>query len=261
MKLFDSHFHYDEKDGDPAEYWNRIKIPELAYALAVGADYQQSRQARHFAHEIEGAWFACGAHPEYADQYGPDIRMFDEFRHDPKLVAIGEIGLDYYYENSHRESQLALLEKFLELALEWQLPAVVHCRDLDDRDLAYADAYDRLRDFTRSGGTVDVHCFSGTTVWAGKFLDLGAYLGVTGMVTFKKAENIRTLARYLPDDRLLIETDSPYLAPVPYRGQPNHPGYVIKVAEKLAELKNITTEQLAAITTANAARLLKVTLP
>jgi len=117
-----------------------------------------------------------------------------------------------------------------------------------------------LRDFASAGGVMDIHCFSGSIPWAEKFLDLGAYLGITGMITFPKAENIRALLRYIPEGRLLLETDSPYLAPVPYRGKTNHPGYLIKVAEKIAELKNLSVDQVAEATTANAAGFFGLTL-
>jgi len=261
MKLFDSHFHFYSTEGTPQEYWERIKIPELAYAMAAGADYQESQLAQKFAQEIDGAWFGCGVHPHNADQYISDISMFNEFRHERKLAAIGEIGLDYYYETSDRKNQQIVMEKFLALALDWELPAIIHCRDLDEREDAYEDTYGRLRDFANAGGEMTVHCFAGTTEWAKKFLDLGAYLGVTGMVTFPKAENIRSAVKYIPNDRILLETDSPYLAPVPYRGKTNHPGYLIKVAEKVAEVKNCAAEEIAEFTTANAARLFKLELP
>lgn len=255
MKLFDTHFHFYDKDGSPEEYWAKIRIPELAYVMAVGADYEESKLAHSFSYAIDEAWFACGVHPHSAAKYVNGIAMFDEFRGQRKLAAIGEIGLDYYYENSDRRVQWTVMEKFLALALEWQLPAIVHCRDLDERDDAYRETYSMIRDFSAAGGRCVIHCFAGTPAWAEKFLDLGAYLGITGMVTFPKAENIRMLIRYIPEDRLLIETDSPYLAPVPYRGKPNHPGYLIKVAEKIAELKNCSPDEVAAVTTANAFKL------
>ncbi len=252
MKLFDTHFHYYSDDGEPEEYWEKIKISELAYVLAAGADFEESRMAQKFAADIKNAWFAAGVHPHSADKYADGIGMFQEFKGADKLVAIGEIGIDYYYENSDRQSQWQIMEEFLELALEWNLPAIIHCRDLDGKEHAYYDTYRIMRDFAASGGRFDVHCFSGTIDWAEKFLEIGAWIGITGMVTFPKADNIRELLKYVPDNRLLLETDSPYLAPIPYRGKPNNPGYLIKVAEKVAAEKNISIEKLAKITTANA---------
>jgi TatD DNase family protein len=251
MKLFDTHFHFYEKNGKPEEFWDAIKIPELEYVMAVGADFEESRFARDFAHTIDNSWYAAGVHPHSADEVD-GIACFDEFAGDDKLKAVGEIGLDYFYENSEREVQKKVMQMFLEKALDLDLPAIVHCRDQNDKDQAYVDAFGMLSDFSKSGGRFELHCFAGTPFWAEKFLDLGAYLGVTGIVTFPAAQNIRDAVKVIPVDRLLIETDSPYLAPVPHRGKPNNPGYVIEVAKKVAEVKNITVEECAEITTDNA---------
>ncbi len=252
MKLFDTHFHFYEKNGKPEEFWAKIKIPELEYVMAVGADYEESKTARKFAHAIDNSWYAVGIHPHGADEIKDGINCFDDFIGDEKLVAIGEIGLDYFYENSEREIQKKVMLQFLEKALDLDLPAIVHCRDQNDKDQAYVDAYGMLSDFSKDGGSFELHCFAGTPFWAEKFLDIGAYLGVTGIVTFPAAQNIRKSVNVIPLNRLLIETDSPYLAPVPHRGKPNNPGYVIEVAKKVAEVKKISVEECAKITTANA---------
>jgi len=251
MKLFDTHFHFYEKNGNPEEYWEKIKIPELEYVMAVGADYEESKIARQFANAIDNSWYAAGVHPHGADEI-EGIDCFDEFAGDEKLVAIGEIGLDYFYENSERDIQKKVMQQFLEKALELDLPAIVHCRDQNDKDQAYVDAYGMLADFSKAGGRFELHCFAGTPFWAEKFLDIGAYLGVTGIVTFPAAKNIRESVNVIPVDKLLIETDSPYLAPVPHRGKPNNPSYVIEVAKKVAEVKKISVEECAELTTANA---------
>ncbi len=257
MELFDTHFHF-YGEVSPEEYFAGVKTPELACLLAAGADFDESVKARLFAERIECAWFAAGVHPHSASGYAGDIAMFDQFRNHPKLAAIGELGLDFYYENSEKQIQYAVFEKFLALALEWSLPAIVHCRDKDDKFDAYAECYTLLKDFARSGGRFVVHCFAGTPAWAEKFLELGAFIGITGIVTFPKALNIHENIRIIPDDRLLIETDSPYLAPVPYRGKINNPGYLIKVAEKIALLRGCPVEDIADITTANAFRFFNI---
>ncbi|MDA3800429.1 MAG: TatD family hydrolase [Kiritimatiellae bacterium] len=258
MKLFDTHFHFYDKNGEPEEYWNEIKIPELEYVLAVGADFEESKVARDFASKIDNSWFAAGVHPHGADEIKDGIACFDEFKNDDKLVAIGEIGLDYFYENSERETQKKIMELFLEQALKLNLPAIVHCRDQNDKDQAYLDAFEMLKDFSKDGGQFELHCFAGTPFWAENFLDLGAYLGVTGIVTFPAAKNIRDSVKVIPLDRLLVETDSPYLAPVPHRGKPNNPGYVIEVAKKVAEVKGITADECAKITTKNAFEFFRI---
>jgi TatD DNase family protein len=251
MELFDTHFHYYDKEQSPREYYEEIKTPELKYLLAAGADLEESRIARRFAEEIENSWFSSGVHPHSAAEF-KNIEAFDEFKDHNKLAAIGEIGLDYFYDNSPRRIQRSVMEQFLVLALQWNLPALIHLRDADGKFDAYADGLTMLKDFSGDGGCFVVHCFSGTPGWAEKFLELGAFLGITGIVTFPKAVNIRETLRVIPDKRLLIETDSPYLAPVPYRGKTNNPGYVIKVAEKIAEERGRTVEEIAELTTSNA---------
>ena len=132
---------------------------------------------------------------------------------------------------------------------------MVHCRDKADSVLAYADAYSLLKPFAERGGKFVLHCYAGTPDYAEKFAALGSYFGVGGMITFGKADNIRELAKLLPADRLLLETDAPYLAPKPYRGKPNHSRYIPLIGAKLAEVRGITPEECARLTTANAARL------
>ncbi len=251
MELFDTHFHYYDKEQSPQEYYEEIKTPELKYLLAAGADLEESRIARRFAEEIENSWFSAGVHPHSAAEF-KNIEAFDEFKDHNKLAAIGEIGLDYFYDNSPRKIQRSVMEQFLALALQWNLPALIHLRDADGKFDAYADGLAMLKDFAGDGGRFVVHCFSGTPGWAEKFLELGAFLGVTGIVTFPGAANIRETLQVIPDERLLIETDSPYLAPVPYRGKTNNPGYVIKVAEKIAEERDRTVDKIAELTTDNA---------
>ncbi|MBQ9502544.1 MAG: TatD family hydrolase [Lentisphaeria bacterium] len=264
MDLFDTHFHYDgeappagfmanvrlEMDAPPQKDAGTVDRLEL---LAMGSDYIESCRARTFAAAVPGARCAVGVHPHEAEKYLAQKEDFSPFFSDGVMpAAVGELGLDYYYGLSARPAQLAVFEEFLRLALERKLPAVVHIRDDREREDAYADAYALLTSFANGGGRFVVHCFAGTPAWAEKFLALGGYCGFTGMITFNRAENVRETLRAVPDDRLLIETDSPYLAPVPHRGRKNHPGYLILIARAAAELRGVTTEELAKITTRNA---------
>jgi TatD DNase family protein len=257
MKLFDTHFHY-YGEPEPAEYWSSIVIPELGYLLAVGASFEESVKAQCFAEQVDCSWFAAGVHPHSAAEYARDTCNFAQFKGHPRLIAIGELGLDYYYEHSERQIQRQVFEHFLQIALKWNLPAIVHCRDRESCFDAYDECFTILNNFASSGGRFVVHCFSGTPYWAEKFLSLGGYLGITGMITFPKAENIRETLRVIPDERMLIETDSPYLAPLPYRGKTNNPGYLIKVAEKIAEQRHKKIEEIAELTTKNAFRFFSI---
>lgn len=258
MKLFDTHFHFYEDNGTPKEYMKKIETPELSYLMAVGADLSESRIARDFAYAVDNSWYAVGVHPGAAKSFG-SIAEFDEFGGDEKLKAVGEIGLDYFYDdNPSPEKQRMVMETFLAKALEFDLPAVIHCRDKQNKDAAFLDVYNMLKDYVKDGGQFELHCFAGSSFWLEKFAEMGGYFGVGGIVTFNAGENIRKIVKELPIDRILLETDSPYLAPVPYRGKPNNPGYMIETAKKVAELRNITVEECAQITTENSFKFFQI---
>ena len=189
MKIFDSHFHYYGETA-PQEFYHTVlaelEVPpqsdagrvERIFVNAVGGDYLESCRAREFAQVVKEAFFSVGVHPHQADEFLAAPQEFGEFRGHEKLVAIGELGLDYYYEQSDREAQKQVFRRFLDLALEWGLPAIVHIRDKEEADAAYSDAYELLAPFAQAGGKFVVHCFAGSVAWAEKFLALGAYLGV-----------------------------------------------------------------------------------
>ncbi|MBR7104491.1 MAG: TatD family hydrolase [Lentisphaeria bacterium] len=267
MELFDTHFHY-YGESTPVEFMSNVKLAlgtppqsdagtvDRLHLLAVGGDYVESLRAREFAGVIPDTYYAAGVHPHQAENFLAQKEDFSIFFKEGKApVAIGELGVDYYYANSPEKEQLEVFEEFLDLALVHDLPAIVHIRDQEDADKAYRDAYSLLEPFAARGGRFVVHCFAGTPAWAEKFLALGGYIGVTGMVTFRRAENIREAIRSVPDDRLLIETDSPYLAPVPHRGKENHPGFLVLIAAFAAQLRGMSAAEFAALTTANGKRL------
>ena len=262
MQLFDTHFHF-YGDVTAQEYDSNIKASLSAseaalqcgntdlFLNAVGADYSESLKAQSFANSVENCVFSCGVHPHSAEKHLAEKEDFSIFRNDSRLVAVGELGIDCFYDYSNLNAQLEVFEKFLQIALEWNLPAIVHIRDKDDSFGAYEHAYRLLKDFAASKGRFVVHCFAGNPYWAEQFSGLGAYCGVTGMVTFKKAENIRENLKVIPLDKLLIETDSPYLAPIPHRGKENNPGYLIHVAERTAQEYGISLAEFSEITTEN----------
>ena len=210
------------------------------------------------AGRFDGVYFAAGLHPLDIMKHPGEADEFKSFAEAPRFVAVGEIGLDYYYERDTREKQLEVFRSFLELALHLDRPAIIHTRDVDGSMLAYDDAYGILSDFAHAGGQFVLHSFAGSIADFERFDALGAYFGCGGMVTFKKADNIRALALRYPEDRILLETDSPYLAPVPFRGQENHPGFLPWTAHALAALRGWSMKTTAALTTSNAKRFFRI---
>ena len=256
MKLFDTHFHLSEETNFE-EYYNTAHEQNVEYMMAVGASFDESKRVKEFAENFDNVWYTAGSHPHHADECYDSIAMFDEFDSD-KLKAVGEIGLDYFYENSDRKVQRKVFEMFLESGLKKDLPVVIHCRDKDNEDGAYADCFSMVKDFVKDGGRFEVHCYTGPQTWMEKFIELGGYIGVTGIVTFPRAANVRDLIVHIPDDRLLLETDSPYLAPVPYRGKPNKSAYIIEVARKVASEKVMPLEELVELATANSMKFFNI---
>ena len=171
---------------------------------------------------------------------------------DPKVIAIGEIGLDYYYSADNKAEQQAVFGSQIDIANQLDKPVIIHTRSAGDDTIAML----RQHHAEKCGGVI--HCFTETMEFAKKALDLGFYISCSGIVTFKNAEVIREVIRYVPTDRLLVETDSPYLAPVPYRGKENQPAYTREVCEYVATLKGFSTEEFARITTQNFERLFKI---
>ncbi len=259
MKLFDTHFHL-YKDDDMNEYFEKAQLAQVEYFVAVGANLEGSEIAQLAAESQENAYFAAGVHPHDANNYIADIEPFYKFKNHNKLVAIGEIGLDYFYDTAPREIQQTIFEEFLGIALEWDLPAIVHCRDANDQDDAYADTYKMLKPFVEKGGHFVIHCFTGTVEWCEKFLELGGYIGFTGIVTFPKGQNVRDVLKIVPNNRLLLETDAPYLAPKPYRGKKNESAYLIEIAKFIATEKYVSVGGLIKMTTLNALGFFKISI-
>lgn len=265
MELFDTHFHFD--GGESFESFIRRSYDDLSLAaadfrqkpdkllmLCAGGNYNGSLRAMEFSGVAEEVYFSCGVHPHDAADYLQSREDFSIFKGTEKLLAVGEIGLDYFYDYSDRDSQKQVLQEFLDLALSWGLPAMLHLRDKDNCFDAYEDALSMLRVFSASGGRFVIHCYAGNSDYADEFLALGGFFGVTGMYTFKAADNIRQTINRLPLERLLIETDSPYLAPVPYRGRSNTPGMTALVAAALGASCGMTPEKAVEFFSGNGKR-------
>lgn len=250
--MIDTHCHlnheqfYDELDN----VVGRAHSAGVDRMIVIGFDLASSEWAVRIAREKEGVFAVVGVHPHDAKTWSDSAAAYvRELAADEKVVAIGEIGLDYHYDFSPRDQQAAAFEDQLAIASDVGLPVVIHCRE------AYPDTLDILGSKLdrRCGGVM--HCWAGDPEEAERSIGLGMHLGFGGVLTFKNADENRAIAAAVPGDRILIETDAPYLAPVPYRGKRNEPAYVRIVAEKLAQLRGVEVDEIDRITTENACRL------
>jgi TatD DNase family protein len=228
---------------------DRARAAGVTRVVTIGTDLADQDKALALADSDPRVFAALGIHPHYAAeaQEGYETFLENRLRKNPRVVALGECGLDYHYDNSPRLVQRGVLLKQLEIARRVNFPVILHVRE------AHADALAILRDFP--GLRIVVHCFTGTPAECESWLALGAYIGITGIVTYKNARDVQASARLVPSDKLLVETDAPYLSPEPVRKiKTNEPSHVAHTARCLATLRNVTFEELAAQTTANAAR-------
>lgn len=255
MYWIDTHLHLGEHLTDVPSYVEECRKADVQSMILCAGRKEDALAAKELAAAYREFFYAVGVHPHEAVECRDFASEFKTYLSDPKMVACGEIGLDYYYDLSPRSAQITLLEQQLEETLSAGLPAIIHCRDKENTFDAYEDAYSLLRSFADRGGRYVLHCYAGSQEYAQKFLDTGAYFGVGGMITFNKAENIRALAQYLPLSSLITETDGPYLAPKPYRGKPNHSKYIPLIGEKLASVKGISVQECGEATTCNALSL------
>ena len=248
MIVFDTHCHLDDEkfNEDREEAWQRMLENDVRHCVCVGSDLASSARCLELAKGHPGMFAACGVHPHEAKDAGEGY--LDELRNmlmQEKCVALGEIGLDYYYDFSPRDVQKKVMEEQVNLALDMDMPVIFHIRD------AHGDMADYFRGCKRLPQGV-IHCFSGSPEMAKEYAKMGFYISFAGPLTFKKAPNLWEAAKAVPRDRLLVETDSPYLAPVPMRGKRNEPAHVRYVNRKLAEIKEISEEEMARITYQNA---------
>ena len=251
MALFDTHAHYDSGGFNADRHEVLAALPAGSVALVVnpGCDLPSSRTAVELAERYPYVYAAVGIHPSDCAGTGEaEYKALRELARHEKVVAIGEIGLDYYWEdNPPKEFQQQVLRRQIELALELDLPVIIHDREAHGDSLAIALEYPTLRGV--------FHCFSGSPEMAQELLKRGWYLGFDGPVTYKNARRSPEVVAIMPLDRIVIETDAPYLTPVPYRGKRNDSRYLNYVVEKLAEWKGVTPEEMERITFENGKRL------
>lgn len=260
--FIDSHAHLDmpNYDADRAEVIARARAAGVEMMLEIaGSDVGKGslEPGLKLAEEHSFIYAAVGLHPHEASLYDDTLEQtLLAFSHRPKVIGWGEIGLDYYYDNSPRDVQQRVFRRQLELALERRVPVIIHTRDAEDDTIAI------LRESWAEGGGLEIggiiHCFTGTQKLADAALEMGFHISFSGVVTFKTAEELRAVARSVPMERLLIETDCPFLSPIPHRGKRNEPAFVIETARKLAELKGTGVEEIGRITSGNFRRLFKL---
>ncbi len=245
--IFDTHAHYDDErfldiKDEMFALFNKKGVGKI---LTCGCDTQSSLKALELADKYDYVYAAAGIHPGNIDS-GTTVSEIENLAKHKKCIAIGEIGLDYYWVQDNKQEQKALFISQIELAKKLDLPILVHDRD------AHADSLEILKEYKPRGV---VHSFSGSVEMAEELLKIGMYIGVGGVITFKNAKKLPDVVKMLPEDRILLETDAPYLAPVPYRSKTNNSSLIYLTAQKIAEIRNTTTEKILKATFSNAQKL------
>ena len=251
--LFDTHAHLNDPafDLDREELMAGLAAKGIGYVMNAGCSLESSRDIVNMTAKYPWLYGSVGSHPDSADEV--DEQVIEEYRklcQNEKIKAIGEIGLDYYYEDIPREIQQKAFRMQMALAKELDMPVIVHEREAHD------DGMRIVKEFP--GVTGVFHCYSGSAEMARQLVKMGWYIGFTGVLTFKNARKAVETAASIPLDRIVIETDCPFMAPEPFRGKRNDPGYLYRMAERLAEIRGITPEEAAIATTENAKRLYRM---
>ncbi|MDE6203022.1 MAG: TatD family hydrolase [Lachnospiraceae bacterium] len=247
--IFDSHTHYDDEafDGDREALFNSMHKDGVDFVVNVGADMESNRKTLVLLQKYPFIYGAVGIHPtETADLTEEDIQWLKEKTEEPKVVAIGEIGLDYHWDEPDRSIQKKWFERQLGLASQTGLPVIIHSRD------AAQDTLTILKSWQENIKAGVIHCFSYTKEIAREYLNMDYYFGIGGVITFQNAKKLIEAVSYIPMNRILLETDCPYLAPEPYRGRRNQSAYINFTAKRLAEIKGITKEEVLMQTLQNA---------
>ena len=251
--FIDTHCHLDKLDSTPEEAVKQAKQEGVEIMVTISVDEESFDFVSNAVIQFKDVYGTVGVHPHDASEFSPSLEqsILKLARGHDKMIGIGETGLDYHYMNSSAENQQFVFRKQLQIAVELNLPVVLHSRE------AEADTIRILKEIPVPALGV-AHSFTSSLKMARTLLDMGWYLGINGIVTFKNAEDLREVARWIPIDRLLLETDSPFLAPVPFRGKPNKPAHIPVIASFIAELRKIPIEHLAEKTSENANRLFKI---
>jgi len=249
--LIDTHAHIADSRFDANDIVKNMTTDKLQNIICVGFDYDCTKASFALAQKHKQVYCSLGIHPNYSSDYKDEyLQEFLLLSQNEKVVAIGELGLDYHYDNTDKKQQLFVLEKQLELASQAALPVIVHMRDCDDdmQKVLFAN-----RSKLKNGGVM--HCYSASLESAKKYLHLGFYISFSGSITFKNAKRAPEIIKSIPLNKILVETDCPYLAPEPHRGQQNYPKFVVHTAQKIADILDLPLEKVAEFTTKNALKL------
>jgi TatD DNase family protein len=257
--LIDTHCHlnFDAFDSDREDALTRARFAGVQRIIIPAVDFETSLQAITLATAHSVIYAAVGIHPNSASEHMGAVHIVAAWADAPKVVAIGEIGLDYHWETSSKADQRTVFEQQLTIAAELELPVIIHNREASDDIITILEAWSATLPQSLVGRAGVLHSFSAPQAIAERAIAAGFYLGFTGPITFRNAESLRHIAALIPEDRMLIETDSPFLAPTPHRGKRNEPAYVALVAERLASLRQRSLEEIATITSQNAERLFR----
>lgn len=250
--IFDSHSHYDDEafDNDRDEVLGSLLNNGIGTVVSIGCDEKSSMDAKRLSEKYPFIYFTAGFHPEFAEELNDDALSFlKEIAKNEKMVAIGEIGLDYHYDSPEREIQKSAFIKQLKLSRELDLPVCIHCRD------AVGDVMEIIKKYPAKG---IFHCYSGSAETAKEILKLGYYISFSGTVTFKNAKNVKETAAAVPNDRYLVETDCPYLSPEPNRGKRNSSVNLVHTLKALSEIRGISYERAVRETEENAKRIYNI---
>lgn len=246
--LIDTHCHLNDSEAfpDPGESIREAQLAGVGKMIIIGVNVSDGERAIEIAQAHEGVYAAVGFHPNYTSNYKPiDLLPLGQMLKHPKVVGFGEIGLDYYRDTSPQDQQLRALMDQLELAQDFEMPVIFHCRQANDALLEVLETRTKHRQYL-------FHCFAGSSSDAARAVNLGAHFGVDGPVTYNSAKDLRETLRTIPLDRLVLESDSPYMPPVPHRGKQNRPAYVRFINDALASTMGVSPMECEAATTSNA---------
>ena len=248
--IIDSHCHltYEPMSNALNETINRANKDGIKYMLTISTEDKSFEQILRIVNGYKGVYGTYGIHPHEAKlhQHIQSIDIINKVNQNKKIIGVGETGLDFYYNHSEKKDQIYSFEEHISAAQEKNLPLIVHTRSAEKETLEILEKHSKKKETK-----ILIHCFTGSRDFAFKLLDLGAYISASGVVTFKKSQDLANTFRDIPNEKILVETDAPYLAPVPLRGKPNEPSYIIHTVKFLSKIKNLSFDEFSKVTTNN----------